>query len=127
MIKHKMRIARATNDLKRISKMYEAGLSLKKLGSFEDHQGFDGIMLGHESCDYHFEFTQERNVKAAISNSEENLIVFYVPDVEDYKKIAAQMIQAGFIKVTSHNPYWDQFGSTFQDFEAYRIVICNQA
>ena len=33
------------------------------------------------------------------------------------------LLQAGFIKVASYNPYWDQNGSTFEDCDGYRVVI----
>jgi len=30
---------------------------------------------------------------------------------------------AGFLEVTSHNPYWDREGRTYRTFEAYRLVL----
>ncbi|WP_407656490.1 hypothetical protein [Methyloglobulus morosus] len=37
--------------------MYCKGLELCVLGRFENHQGFDGVMIGSAGMDYHFEFT----------------------------------------------------------------------
>jgi len=38
-----------------------------------------------------------------------------------------QMIQAGFKPVDSFNPYWQQQGQTFQDYDGYRTVLqCQQ-
>ena len=42
-----MRVARPTDYLKEISKMYQLGLGLNVLGQFEGHDGFDGVILGH--------------------------------------------------------------------------------
>jgi hypothetical protein len=42
----KARIARPTNQLEMISEMYQEGLGLEIPGSFQDHDGFDGVMLG---------------------------------------------------------------------------------
>lgn len=123
-MKAKMRVARATNDLDRIANLYVKGLGLSVLGSFKDHAGFDGIMLGSPGVDYHFEFTYEHGQIAPSSNSAENLIVFYIPEVEEAEALKKQMISAGFKNVKAHNPYWDQYGSTFEDFEGYRIVLC---
>jgi hypothetical protein len=35
--------------------MYCAALNLVVLARFQDHQGFDGVMLGRSGMDYHFE------------------------------------------------------------------------
>lgn len=123
-MKAKLRIARATNDLKRTVELYSSGIGLKVLGSFENHEGFDGVMLGSTDVDYHFEFTYEAGNQAPSSNSTENLIVFYISEPLEFEKIKTQMITAGFKKVKSHNPYWDTHGDTFEDFEGYRVVIC---
>ncbi len=41
-----MRIARPVSELDTTASMYCAGLGLEQLGSFTDHEGFSGIMLG---------------------------------------------------------------------------------
>ena len=55
-----LRVARPTDHLEGIVEMYKNGLGLKIIGSFEDHQGFDGMMLGNTGMRYHFEFTRQR-------------------------------------------------------------------
>lgn len=122
----KIRIARATNDLDRIVSMYKKGLGLSVLGSFENHSGFDGVMLGSSMADYHFEFTYEQGKTAPFSNSPENLIVIYVPNLQEIEIIKKQMISAGFKVVKAHNPYWDNNGFTFEDFEGFRLVLCSR-
>ena len=52
-----LRIARPVADLAKTCKMYTDGLGLEVLGSFENHEGFDGVMLGLPGAGYHFEFT----------------------------------------------------------------------
>jgi hypothetical protein len=42
-----LRVARPTDRLETIVKMYQDGLGLEILGSFEGHSGFDGVMLGN--------------------------------------------------------------------------------
>jgi hypothetical protein len=122
----KLRIARATNDLERISGLYQKGLGLNVIGSFQDHAGFDGVMLGSPQHDYHFEFTKDHNLEAPRSNSNDNLIIFYLPQTQVFEQTKNQMIEAGFKIVLSHNPYWDEHGITFEDFEGYRVVLCRQ-
>ena len=41
-----LRIARPVTDIERAANMYCQGLTLGILGSFRDHDGFDGIMVG---------------------------------------------------------------------------------
>lgn len=122
----KLRIARATNQLNQIVEMYRTGLGLDIIGSFENHAGFDGIMLGGHQSDYHFEFTQEHGVTAPASHSSESLLVFYYPESSAWELAMNRMLQSGFKAVASHNPYWDQHGKTFEDIEGYRIVICHR-
>lgn len=122
----KLRVARPTNHLKKIAEMYRVGLGLEELGRFEDHQGFDGIMIGSPSCPYHFEFTHEAGREAPKSPSAELLLVFYYSDAKEWESAKRRMERAGFELVRSHNPYWDKSGCTFQDPENYRIVLCNR-
>ena len=41
-----MRVARPTDQLDSVVRMYLNGLGFEMLGSFENHEGFDGVMLG---------------------------------------------------------------------------------
>ena len=124
ILKHQLRVARATNDLKRISEMYIAGLNYKMLAEFKAHNGFDGIMIGDPDCHFHFEFTQEFGVKAPQNHSNENLVVVYCSGEAEHAQRTESMLAAGFTQVKAHNPYWNANGTTFQDFEDYLVVIC---
>jgi catechol 2,3-dioxygenase-like lactoylglutathione lyase family enzyme len=59
-----LRVARPTDDLDALLRFYRQGLGLKVLYRFEDHDGFDGVMLGHDNAPYHLEFTRARGHKA---------------------------------------------------------------
>lgn len=52
-----MRIARPVSELETSASMYCAGLGLQELGSFTDHEGFSGIMIGLADAGWHLEFT----------------------------------------------------------------------
>ena len=41
-----LRVARPTNDLDAVVGFYRDGLGLQELYRFENHAGFDGVMLG---------------------------------------------------------------------------------
>src|SRR5216117_1123775 len=55
-----LRIARPVSALDRSVDMYRKGLGLMEIGRFENHAGFDGVMLGRPDLQYHFEFTYRR-------------------------------------------------------------------
>lgn len=117
------RFARATNDFAEIKKFYMDGLGLSQLGGFVDHEGFDGIMLGMKGLPYHLEFTKKSGHKAPRSPSDDLLLVFYHTDHADYILRLNRMKSLGFSQVKSFNPYWDEHGATFQDFEGFRVVL----
>jgi catechol 2,3-dioxygenase-like lactoylglutathione lyase family enzyme len=120
---HQVRIARPVTDLARAKRLYCQGLGLQVVGSFEDHQGFDGVMLGATGSTCHFEFTHNQSQPVTPTPTAEDLVVFYVPDEAEWKALCVRMKAAGFAPVASFNPYWDVRGATFEDFDGYRIVL----
>ena len=122
-----LRVARPTDNLDAIVEMYRDGLGLEVLGSFKDHQGFDGVMLGKQGMGYHFEFTHHQGHTVGKAPTQDNLLVFYLPDKEEWETACTRMETAGFIPVTSYNPYWDIDGCTFEDVDGYRVVLQNTA
>lgn len=105
--------------------MYARGLGFEVLGSFEDHEGFDGVMLGHPRQSYHLEFTTHRGHAVGRAPSQDHLLVFYVPDADAWERACERMVAAGFRAVPSYNPYWDVRGKTFEDIDGYRVVLQN--
>lgn len=118
-----LRVARPTDNLPEIVEFYRDGLGFEVIGSFEGHAGFDGVMLGHSSLAYHLEFTQERGHKTGRAPSKENLLVFYLPEQDDWQRAVDRMIAHGYQPVASYNPYWDKLGKTFEDADGYRVVL----
>ena len=127
MMKAHLRVARPTDNLQVIAKMYEQGLGLQVLAHFEDHEGFDGVMLGNEEMPYHFEFTNHHGHSVGKAPTQDNLLVFYIPDTDEWKDRSQQMLNAGFKQVPSYNPYWDKSGRIFEDVDGYRVVLQNAA
>ena len=126
-MKAHLRAARPTDNLQAIADMYQNGLGLNILSNFENHEGFDGIMLGNAEMPYHFEFTHHRGHSVGKAPTQDNLLVFYIPDKTEWEKRCKQMLSAGFKQVASYNPYWDQSGKTFEDVDGYRVVLENSA
>ena len=122
-----LRVARPTDHVDQVVRFYSEGLGLTELGSFEDHEGFDGVMLGVPGASYHLEFTKKRGHDADRAPTKENLLVFYFPDEQQWRAAVDRMIAAGYESVSSFNPYWDRAGRTFEDPDGYRVVLQNAA
>jgi Glyoxalase/Bleomycin resistance protein/Dioxygenase superfamily len=122
-----MRVARPTDNLAAIAEMYAKGLGFAVLAEFKDHRGFDGVILGHPRQRYHIEFTSQREHQAGKAPTQDHLLIFYLPQKDEWEARCAQMISAGFRNVSSYNPYWDLQGRTFEDIDGYRVVLQNAA
>jgi hypothetical protein len=103
--------------------MYRRGLGFRVVGSFENHDGFDGVMLGAEGSSYHFEFTHCRTRPVAPAPTAEDLVVFYFPVPAEWRAACDSMLNAGFRPVAPFNPYWEIRGRTYEDPDGYRIVL----
>ena len=122
-----LRIARPSDRLDDVVRFYVEGLGLAPLGSFEDHEGFDGVMVGIPGAPYHLEFTRKRGHSAGRAPTQDNLLVFYLPDRQEWLERISRMLAAGYAPVPSFNPYWDRTGRTFEDPDGYRVVLQNEA
>jgi catechol 2,3-dioxygenase-like lactoylglutathione lyase family enzyme len=122
-----LRVARPSDDLDALLPFYRDGLGFELLYRFEDHAGFDGVMLGRPGAPYHFEFTRAAGHVAGRAPTEDNLLIFYIPDEAEWQAAVARMQDAGFDPVPAFNPYWDANGRTFEDPDGYRVVIQHAA
>jgi catechol 2,3-dioxygenase-like lactoylglutathione lyase family enzyme len=118
-----LRVARPTDNLAESIRFYRDGLGFEILASFENHQGFDGVMLGHASLAYHLEFTHHRGHHAGRAPTEEISLVFYLPEEGEWQQAVDHMFQQGYEPVRSINPYGDVQGNTFVDTDGCRVVL----
>ena len=119
----RLRVARPTDALEAVVAFYRDGLGFELLGGFDDHEGFDGAMLGHPGAPYHLEFTHERGCTVGRAPTPEHLLVFYLPEEDAWRSAIAQLEALGHAPVPAANPYWDRAGVTFEDPDGYRIVL----
>ena len=101
----------------------EQGPGLTRLGSFSDHEGYDGVMPGYPEHPWNLEFTRHRNMPAGRAPTEDNLLVLYIEDAVVWYAQCLQMHAAGFMEVQSCNPCRDHKGITFEDADGYRVVL----
>jgi catechol 2,3-dioxygenase-like lactoylglutathione lyase family enzyme len=119
------RAARPTHRLDKVVEFYKDGLGLKQIASFQDHDGYDGVMFGLPEADYHLEFTQHVEGSSCPAPSKDNLLVFYMPDHDKINKIVSRLEAMGYFPVSPENPYWKEKGVTIEDPDGWRIVLMN--
>ena len=123
----KLRVARPTDRLEAVATFYRDGLGFAELGRFEGHGTFDGVMLGHPQAPWHLEFTRAHGHTAGDAPTEDNLLVFYLPDRDQWQCAVDRLQRLGHRPVPAFNGYWDRLGLTFEDPDGYRIVLQNAA
>src|SRR3712207_8663132 len=98
-----LRVARPTDRMDEVVGFYRDGLGFEVLGSFEDHDGFDGVMLGHTGAGYHLAFTRKRGHRAGRAPTADNLLVFYLPDAVTWEAATARLEAIGRRPVPAFN------------------------
>lgn len=118
----KFRMARHTNKLEKIINFYSNLLGLEILGSFSDHDFYDGVFLGKQGLDWHLEFTVSDH-HPIHTPDEDDLLVFYFDTDEEYKKTINRLTMAGIKKEEAKNPYWNKNGILFKDPDGFGVII----
>jgi catechol 2,3-dioxygenase-like lactoylglutathione lyase family enzyme len=122
-----VRIARPVASLETVLRFYRDGLGLEVIGSFQEHAGYSGVMLGLPGSSYHLEFTEHEKGSACPAPTRDNLLVFYIPDREAIERLTEHLRGMGYSVVAPENPYWAEQGVTFEDPEGWRVVLMNTA
>ncbi len=118
----KFRVARHTSKIDPIIIFYQSILGLEVLGSFKNHNGYDGIFLGVKDENWHLEFTISEYSPNHCPD-EDDLLVFYAISENHYKKLIAAFKEHKIIEVEPKNNYWKENGITFLDPDGFRVVI----
>ncbi|NQU49067.1 MAG: VOC family protein [Planctomycetes bacterium] len=121
----RFRVARPTDQMPRIKTFYIEGLGLTERGSFQNHDGYDGIILGIDESSYEIEFTTHLTGSPCHAPSQDNLLVFYLRDAAAVAQVVLRMSQLGIEPVVPENPYWITRASTFEDADGWRVAIVN--
>jgi catechol 2,3-dioxygenase-like lactoylglutathione lyase family enzyme len=114
-----VRFARHTNRLHEIVRFYRDGLGLPEIGSFRDHEGYDGVFLALPGTDAHLEFTSGGDHEPPPPHPE-TLLVLYLGSDEAVREAAERL---GQTPVRSTNPYWQEHGVTVADPDGFRVVL----
>jgi len=116
------RFARHTNNLEAIKSFYIGILGLELLGSFENHNGYDGVFIGIPNTDWHLEFTKSNDV-VSFNFNEDDIVVLYPNTKIEFNVLISNLLRHHIYSITSKNPYWNENGQMYLDPDGYRVVI----
>jgi hypothetical protein len=98
------------------------------LGSFENHNNYDGIFIGKPNLDWHFEFTKS-DTKANHFSDADDIIVLYPKTISEYNQLINNLLDNNISIITSSNPYWNNpeasGGKMFLDPDGFRMIVSN--
>lgn len=118
----KFRYARHTKNLEALENFYTKVLGLEVLGSFENHDFYDGLFLGIKGESWHLEFTTSPDLPRQVVD-EDDLLVFYPKNQKDYEKIISNISRYTIKTFNPKNPYWQENGILIKDPDQYGIII----
>lgn len=118
----KLRVARHTADLQPVIHFYSDLLGLEVLGSFENHDGYNGVFMGLKNMGWHLEFTTSAQPPQH-QPDEDDLLVFYQQSTAEYEALIQKLEAHHVTAVTAKNPYWNSNGYTYLDPDGYSVVI----
>ncbi|MEZ5058373.1 MAG: VOC family protein [Saprospiraceae bacterium] len=118
----RFRYARHTSSLQKIKSFYIDLLGFELLGSFENHEGYDGIFIGLKEQDWELEFTSsEENPNHQADD--DDLLVFYLNDKEELALKKTLLASKGLKMIPSKNPYWKKNGFEIKDPDGFGLVF----
>ncbi|HAY3549717.1 VOC family protein [Elizabethkingia meningoseptica] len=118
----KFRYARHTADLDKIKGFYTSVFNFDVLGTFKDHDAYDGIFLGKRNENWHLEFTISPE-KPKHTADEDDLLVFYPETVQEFDRLFQKIKESGISILEPKNPYWKKNGVYIKDPDGYGIMI----
>jgi len=116
------RIARHTNKIKKITDFYINILNLEILGSFTNHDNYDGVFIGKGKLDWHLEFTTSDEL-AEHQFDDDDILVFYPTTRNLYDDIVENINTHKIKTYKAKNPFWNENGILIRDPDGYNIIV----
>jgi ribosomal protein S18 acetylase RimI-like enzyme/catechol 2,3-dioxygenase-like lactoylglutathione lyase family enzyme len=114
-----LRVARHTERLDELVGFYRDGLGLPEVGRFQNHNGYDGVLLAVPGTGAHLELTAGGTHRAPEPHPE-SLLVLYLGSEQSVQTVCARL---GRDPVAPANPYWAQHATTFTDPDGFDVVL----
>jgi catechol 2,3-dioxygenase-like lactoylglutathione lyase family enzyme len=118
-------VARPTRDLERATCFYRL-LELPVIASFEDHDGYSGVVFGVPDASRQLELVlHEGEVPAP---TREDQLVLYLGSAGAVARAEERMRAAKFEPQVAANPYWERNGAVcFVDPDGYWLILSPDA
>lgn len=116
------RYARHTNDLNKIERFYTEIVGLEKLGGFEDHNNYYGLILGYNNSNWRLEFTVSSEQPKS-KFDEDDILVFYLNTEIEITRIKNRLIEKNISLEIPKNPYWRENGIMIYDPDNFKIIF----
>jgi catechol 2,3-dioxygenase-like lactoylglutathione lyase family enzyme len=117
-----VRVARPTWALDAAVRFYRDLLGFPVLASFEDHDGYSGVIFGLPDAARQLELVWRDGV--APSPTPEDQLVLYLGSAEAVERAATPLRDGGFEPRVSANPYWSRTNAVcFVDPDGYWLVL----
>jgi catechol 2,3-dioxygenase-like lactoylglutathione lyase family enzyme len=114
-----LRVARHTERLDEVVHFYRDSLGLVEIGSFRDHDGYDGVFLELPGIGAHLEFTAGGGHGTPIPHPE-SLLVFYLGDEQSVRTVVSRL---GVEPVAPANPYWAEHATAVADPDGFQVML----
>jgi catechol 2,3-dioxygenase-like lactoylglutathione lyase family enzyme len=119
-----IRFARPTDRLLEVARFYEDGLGFERIGAFDGHSGYSGVILGIPDRDVQLEFLTHAGGSPGEAPTAENLLVLYLDDAPARDRAAERLRALGGRQVEAENPWWDGLSAvTFADPDGWLVVL----
>lgn len=120
--RHAVRVARPTRRFADVVAFYRDLVGLPVLAAWDDHDGFDGIVLGLGDASRQLELLHRGEVTP--SPTCEDQLVLYLDSADAVASVARRIAAAGHQPQASPNPYWQRDGAVcFVDPDGYWLVL----
>jgi catechol 2,3-dioxygenase-like lactoylglutathione lyase family enzyme len=120
-----IRLARPTRDLDAAVAFYRL-LELPVIASFEDHDGYSGVVFGLPDRTRQLELVLHEG-EAPAPTSEDQLVL-YLGSADDVTRTAGRIRAAGIEPRRAANPYWERNGAAcFVDPDGYWLILSPDA
>lgn len=118
------RFARPCRDYDGTVAFYSDLVGLEVIGSFTDHEGYDGTIFGLPDTRFQFELTRHTSGEPLPRPTEEDLLIVYFRSEAHRSTVLERMSLAGLKPVALANPYWARVRAIgYTDPDGWRVVL----
>lgn len=117
-----IRVARPSRDLDRAWAFYHEAVGLPITSSFDEHDGYSGVIFGLPDGAVQLELVFHADVEP--SPTDEDQLVLYLGSAEAVAGLATSIGNAGYEVKTASNPYWArECAIAFVDPDGYWLIL----